>query len=316
MYSAHLTASLCCSLCVLCSLGSLYSSFALSNTDSSESHAGTSFTPQQRHALDSIDFPPMPKPGPMDWLANYYEPGQTYKEFLITPHNRPNKKRHILYLAPVEKINDKKPPSMALLKEFAELYFGMEVKIEASLCGQTYRFSSRINSITKNKQYLTRDILTYLQRIRPDDAFCILAISTTDLYPDSTWNFVFGEASLKQRVGVFSFARYASDFYRIAGHLVNDDNDDLFFLRCCKIVAHETGHMFGMNHCIAYQCLMNGCNHLGELDSQPLHLCPVCLKKLQNSVGFNCTERYKKLAAFYKKAGLDNEAAWVERRLW
>jgi archaemetzincin len=61
---------------------------------------------------------------------------------------------------------------------------------------------------------------------------------------------------------------------------------------------------------------MNGCNHLAELDSQPLHLCPICLKKLQNSTGFDYRERYKKLGEFYKKTGLDDEAEWAERRLW
>jgi archaemetzincin len=29
-----------------------------------------------------------------------------------------------------------------------------------------------------------------------------------DLYPEPSWNFVFGQASLNERVGVYSFARY------------------------------------------------------------------------------------------------------------
>jgi archaemetzincin len=33
-----------------------------------------------------------------------------------------------------------------------------------------------------------------------------------DLYPDPAWNFVFGQASLRERVEVFSFARYDPAF--------------------------------------------------------------------------------------------------------
>jgi len=35
----------------------------------------------------------------------------------------------------------------------------------------------------------------------------------TDLYPRDSWNFVFGLASLRERIGVFSFARYEESFY-------------------------------------------------------------------------------------------------------
>ncbi|XP_045155773.1 archaemetzincin-2 [Echinops telfairi] len=34
-----------------------------------------------------------------------------------------------------------------------------------------------------------------------------------DLYPRDSWNFVFGQASLTDGVGIFSFARYSNDFY-------------------------------------------------------------------------------------------------------
>jgi len=37
-----------------------------------------------------------------------------------------------------------------------------------------------------------------------------------DLYPDPSWNFVFGQTSLPGYVGVYSFARYDS-FYQKAG---------------------------------------------------------------------------------------------------
>ena len=82
-----------------------------------------------------------------------------------------------------------------------------------------------------------------------------------------------------------------------------------------KVLAHETGHMFGLTHCVYFRCVMNGSNHLQESDRRPLHLCPVCLRKLQFTVGFDVVKRYEALGRFYKQAGLKDEGAWVDRRL-
>ena len=32
--------------------------------------------------------------------------------------------------------------------------------------------------------------------------------------------------------------------------------------RSCKVLAHEACHMFGIEHCVWFRCLMNGSNHL------------------------------------------------------
>lgn len=39
----------------------------------------------------------------------------------------------------------------------------------------------------------------------PKNGFCIAAVTMHDIYPDDTWNFVFGLASSDR--GVFSFNR-------------------------------------------------------------------------------------------------------------
>ena len=60
---------------------------------------------------------------------------------------------------------------------------------------------------------ISTDVLNFLRTKLPSDAFCILAVTMEDLYPDPTWNFVFGQASLTERIGVYSFARYDPAFY-------------------------------------------------------------------------------------------------------
>ena len=76
--------------------------------------------------------------------------------------------------------------------------------------------TTRKNPYTHQPQLLTEDILDILRHNLPADAFCTIGITMRDLYPNPSWNFVFGEASLDDRVGVFSFARYDPAFYGTA----------------------------------------------------------------------------------------------------
>jgi len=145
------------------------------------------------------------------------------------------------------------------------------------------RLVSRTNRMTKRRQILTGDILSLFKTRLPSDAFCLLSITMEDLYPEPSWNFVFGEAAPRERVGVYSFARYDPAFFRQP----RDANYRALLLRrSAKVLAHETAHMFGLRHCIYFHCVMNGSNHLEESDARPMHLCPVCLRKLQFSIGF------------------------------
>ena len=57
---------------------------------------------------------------------------------------------------------------------------------------------------------------------------------------------------------------------------------------------------------------MKGSNSLEESDARPIHLGPVCLLKLQSSVGFDPATRARALTGFYASVGLDGDAAWVE----
>ena len=139
----------------------------------------------------------------------------------------------------------------------------------------------------------------------------MLGITMEDLYPDPSWNFVFGQASLRERVGVYSFARYDPRFYNEA---VKDSGHRLL-QRSCKVLAHEMTHMFGVQHCIYFHCLMNGSNHLAESDARPMHLCPVDLRKLQASIGFDVVVRYRRLLDFHLNAVFRDEAAWLTRRI-
>jgi archaemetzincin len=259
------------------------------------------------------DFAPIPSPESSDWLAVHKEEGQTFEEFQATRKNVPDRTRNKIYLQPLGAFPDESGPSLETLREFASVFFALEVVVLKEVPIDNDAFTTRVNNYTKKRQLLTGDILTYLHGRLPRDAFCLLGVTLEDLYPDPSWNFVFGQASLTGRTGVYSFVRYDPAFY--GQEMAKEEAAALRQRRSLKVLAHETAHMFAITHCVHFACLMNGSNHLDEADSRPLHLCPVCLRKLQSSVGFDVVERYQTLRDFYRKVEIQDEADWLERRL-
>jgi archaemetzincin len=267
---------------------------------------------QRAFAPDANSFDPIPKPGPNGWLAVHEESGQTFDEFKASRPNRPTQRQRSIYLQPLGNFAPEHSPSIDKLREFAAAFFAMEVKALPPIPINSSKFTARRNLHTGNPQILTGDVLSFLKARVPEDAFCILAITMEDLYPEPSWNFVFGQASLRERVGVYSFARYDPAFY---GESRAPGYETLLLRRSCKVLAHETGHMFGLAHCTFFNCLMNGSNHLAESDRRPLHLCPVCLRKLQWSIGFDVLERYTALERVDRAFGFIDEADWLSRRI-
>jgi len=256
---------------------------------------------EKKAYAESDAFKKKKKPGAADWLANHHEPGQTYEQYFMSKPNLPNDERKVIYILPLGEF-EKESPSLAVLLEYTKAYYHpMEVKLLKPIEDVEVRATSRLNGGVK--QWLAGDILQWMGKRLPRDGYAMIAVTMTDLYPNPKWNYVFGMASLADRMGVFSFARYAH----------KDPKKEL--RRAAKVLTHETGHMFGIRHCIFYECNMNGGNHLAEMDATPLHLCPVCLRKMQFAVGFNLVTRYRKMHAFYKKHGLDAEAEWMSKRI-
>jgi archaemetzincin len=195
-------------------------------------------------------------------------------------------------------------PSIDVLASYAEAFFGMPARPIVPP-RQAPVFTDRTNGATGRRQILSTDVLRWLRRGLPQDAFCAIALTTTDLYPEPGWNFVFGQASFVDRTGVFSFARYDPRFY---GEKRLEGTPALVLRRSLKVMAHEIGHLFGIEHCIRFRCLMNGSNHLGETDASPRDVCPVCLRKLQHAVGFDPLARERELEAWRRAHGLVAEA--------
>lgn len=266
-----------------------------------------------RLAFDpSTNFDPIPTPNSNDWLAIHLETGQTFNDFIKLKPKQPNTRQFRIYLQPFGDFPKGRSPSVERLRTYTAAFFQMDVEVLSPLTLSDYNVTTRINPFTRKRQILTKDVLDLLRKRLSDDEFCILALTMEDLYPQSSWNFCFGHVSLVHCVGIFSFARYDPAFFGGEREL---NYQRILFWRSCKVLTHEIAHMFGLSHCIFFKCVLNGSNHLEESDARPMHLCPVCLRKLHFSIQFDVLDRYRQLLRFYQTEGFEKEAQWVSNRL-
>ncbi|XP_020351370.2 archaemetzincin-2 isoform X1 [Oncorhynchus kisutch] len=100
------------------------------------------------------------------------------------------------------------------LRDYCQaFYYWLVVKLLPPVTVAATDCAFRVNSSSHNLQIHAGDLLRFLQKRKPYDAFGIMGITVIDLYPKDSWNFVFGRASLTEGMGVFSFARYDDNFY-------------------------------------------------------------------------------------------------------
>jgi archaemetzincin len=234
------------------------------------------------------------EPEPGDWLWSFKEPGQTLNDYARTVQNRKLPGRKTLHLQPFSDLRPVHRKVLALVQEHTALFFDTQVKVLPTLKAQRRWYNRR------REQYNADLIVRHLARRTPADSLGLFGLMGSDLY-GLNLNFVFGMALLHERAGVFSLRRYGTSRQEL-------------LRRALKLSSHELGHMFGLKHCVFYECTMNGTNSLHEMDHQPMHLCPVCLAKLKWNLGFDPVKRYRKLAAFYRRVGLKNEADFARDR--
>jgi archaemetzincin len=254
-----------------------------------------------RAAITKIEpfFKRMGKPQPFDWLASFKEPGQTFDEYLDSDPVVPTDERKIIYIQPLGTFTADQTKIIRVTSDYMQAFYGLPVKsLPAKAFGNIPVANVRVMKYAKKRQIKTGYILdTVLRPALPADAAALIAFTNEDLFPDPSMNYVFGQASLENRVGVWSLDRM-------------DDNADFdtFLQRTMKIAVHETGHMFSFRHCTKHECVMSGTNHLSETDARPIDACPECMAKICWMAKTEPKDRYKNLMEFCRRNGMPKEA--------
>ena len=241
----------------------------------------------------------MPAPVLGDWLSSHKEKGQTFEQYEDSKHIVPTQDSNIIYIRPIGNFNDLQKKEIELMKEYLEIFFQLKTKTLTTISNDIVPDTARRMFSEGHEQFLAGYLLdSVLKKEKPANRIALMGLTEVDLFPKPEWNFVFGLASYRDKVGV-------SSIYRLQDGKLTSENFDLCLSRLLKISSHEIGHMFGLHHCITAECVMNGSNGLAETDSSSIRLCSVCQQKLHSCIKYDNKKRLKELEHYFKRNNLE-----------
>ncbi len=257
---------------------------------------------KQRASVTSFFQPMKVRPG--DWLQHHKEKGQTFEEYLASDPAVPTPKRKTIYILPIGDLSAEQLKILETTAEYMRVFYSLPVKFEkVRPLGDVPADKKRKAFFTEHLQVKTSYFLgSVLPSVAKNDAAATIGLTNVDLYTgDTSMAYVFGQASLAERIGVWSLFRLERPRTKALTQATVLD-------RTLKIAMHETGHMFGMRHCTKYECLMSGTNSTSETDRRPLDVCPECMAKLAWAMNYEPAERYRKLSALWRSRGRIGES--------
>jgi archaemetzincin len=241
--------------------------------------------------LDAV----LEKPRPGEWLFEHPEQGQTFEAYKQSKPVSPDEIRRYIYLQPIGALTPIQGEVLRYTAEYLQIFFGLKTIIAEPISDSVIPARARRQRWETGEQLLTSYILyDILEKNIPPDAIVVMAVTAKDLYPSDSWNFVFGQASTKKRVGV-------SSIYRFTDIAMDSTTYPICLERLIKTSSHEIGHMFSCQHCTHAVCVMNGSNSLPESDQRPNRLCSECHMKLCWNLGFNVPDRLLALDQFFMR---------------
>lgn len=251
----------------------------------------------------------LPKAKPGNWRYSHDEPFQTFEDFQKLNKIKPEPGKNTIYLQPIGAFSELQKKEIELTKEYLSTYFQLETKVLPALSNTVFPKKARRIFKEDQEQILAGYVLdSILIKRKPKDAVAVMGITEKDLFPRPEWNYVFGQASYIDAVGVTSI-------YRFSNGDLSESNFNESLERLIKISSHEIGHMFGISHCLNANCVMNGTNSLTETDFHFARACSLCQQKLNASIPYDHKKRLADLKHFFEKQHLNSELSRAEQDL-
>lgn len=267
----------------------------------------------------------------LDWTEELLEQdkiGQTFEMMVDTDAaNCPKPRKKTIYILALG-MWDGQADLLKFLADFLRVFFCLEVRVVRKPLVRGWK---RPNPNTLNPREYDPDNVVYSSSIegslralvsRMKDVFCVLGVTQHDLYMNRDVQEIFGIASTTKNYGLVSIARLLPGFPRSRSWKSLSGKTLLRFrTRLCRVVAHEMCHVFGMQHCPFWRCLVNATNSLESLDAIPTSLCPVCLKKLTHALARNkvvkvdMADRLQRLTGFFQKYTMSRDELQTGRIL-
>lgn len=251
--------------------------------------------PQLRDALAPFDTP-QAQAQPGDWRSGHAEERQTLEQFLA--QTQPLAAEQRLYVVAIGPFDAAEARALALTVDYLGLAYALPVVRLPDVGEAAVRDEWRL----QGQWHAPTVLLRVVEPLRPKDAAALLAFTTADLTLGQGWNFLFGQAIPQYRVGIWSL------------HRLGDADPAVALRRTLVVATHETGHMLGLDHCAGPRCLMNGANHLGELDGTPLLPCADDAARLLWRLPVQPQAQAQALAAFLRAHRLEDDAAGWQKR--
>jgi predicted Zn-dependent protease len=229
------------------------------------------------------------------------------------------------------------PATLTLNHEVDDSYIGPVSLTFRTASGRQAEIEARYHARRGVVQLKVDSVLDVLMGLLQPNMLMLVAVTMCDLYDSPQDLFVCGMARGMSQVAIFSFARYDpcitfshSTWYDVLhldyspasrssqsltispAHAITPQvRHQIVLQRSCQLISHEIGHLFGLAHCVYFDCTMNGSGNLEEDFRQPLVLCPIDLRKVATLTGCNVVDRFERLERFFRKHNMEVPLKWV-----
>jgi archaemetzincin len=127
--------------------------------------------------------------------------------------------------------------------------------------------------LLEGRMQVSADPLLETLEARTERGNLLVGLLTLDI-GSPLFTFFFGRARLHGHVAIVSLARLRPEFYGLPA------DPELTAQRTEREILHELGHLAGLHHCDAYQCIMYFASSVEAIDNRGASFCPACAEQV------------------------------------